>query len=47
MGGFSRMSLLAPIARFLADYDAGACSNYWKLVTAGSVRDATLAARRE
>jgi hypothetical protein len=38
VGGFSRTSLLAPIARFLQDYNAGACSNYWKLVNADYLR---------
>jgi len=33
---FSRTSLVAGIAGFLDDYRKGACSNYWKVVTAGS-----------
>ena len=32
---YARTSLLAGIAEFIDDYKVGACSNYWKLVTAG------------
>jgi hypothetical protein len=35
---FSRTSQLAGIANFLKDYREGACSNYWKLITAHCIR---------
>ena len=35
---FSRTSQLARIANFLEDYRKGACSNYWKLITANCIR---------
>ena len=35
---FSRTSQLAGIADFLQDYREGACSNYWKLITAPCTR---------